>query len=189
MPALREAFPALRLFLREDTTSRLIDGLAGGSLDLALLALPCACQGYETLAVARDPFVAALPPGHPLAAMESIPAGLLATQNLLLLEDGHCLRDQALSACGYVRGDGPGNDFAATSLHTLVQMVAGGLGITLLPHLAVQAGLVANTGIILRPLTGDGAYRTLGFAWLPGAARAAEYRALAPILAASVAGI
>ncbi len=186
MPALRQNFPALRLFLREDTTRRLIDDLGTGRLDLALLALPCACSGYETLAVAHDPFFAALPPGHPLAARESVSAAALATQNLLLLEDGHCLRDQALSACGVERGDGPDGEFAATSLHTLVQMVAGGLGCTLLPGVAVKAGLADGTGIELRKLAGDGAFRTLGFAWRPGAARAAEYRALAPVLAASV---
>ncbi len=188
MPALRENFPALRLFLREDTTRRLVDDLGSGKLDLALLALPCACAGTETLAVVRDIFYAALPPGHPLAAQESVSAAALATQNLLLLEDGHCLRDQALSACGVERGDGPQGEFAATSLHTLVQMVAGGLGATLLPSVAIRAGLAEGTGIVLRKLSDEGAYRTLGFAWRPGAARAAEYRALAPLLAASVGG-
>jgi LysR family hydrogen peroxide-inducible transcriptional activator len=186
MPALRQAFPALRLFLREDTTPNLIEGLASGRLDVALLALPCACSGYETLPVVRDAFLAALPPGHPLAERVIVPAAALASEQLLLLEDGHCLRDQALSACGYDRGDGPTEDFAATSLHTLVQMVAGGLGVTLLPAIAVNAGLVENTGIVLRPVSGDGAYRTLGLAWRPAAARAAEYRALAPLLAATV---
>jgi LysR family hydrogen peroxide-inducible transcriptional activator len=188
MPALRENFPALRLFLREDTTRRLLDDLGGGRLDLALLAMPCACAGHQTLSVVRDPFYAALPAGHPLAAQEFVSPAALAAENLLMLEDGHCLRDQALSACGVERGDGPGGEFAATSLHTLVQMVAGGLGVTLLPGIAVRAGLVENTGIVLRRLSGEGAYRTLGFAWRPGAARAAEYRALAPLLAASVAG-
>ncbi len=190
MPALREAFPALRLFLREDTTQRLIEGLGAGRLDLVLLALPCACQGSETLIVARDAFMVALPPGHRLAEQEVITAAALASETLLLLEDGHCLRAQALSACGYERGEqrgaGPEQDFAATSLHTLVQMVAGGLGITLLPQIAVRAGLTAGTGIVLRPLAGEGAYRSLGFAWRPGAARAAEYRALAPVLAATI---
>ncbi len=186
MPALREAFPNLMLFLREDTTPRLMDDLAAGRLDVALLALPCACQGFETLPVVRDPFVAALPRGHALGARDSVPAHLLASEPLLLLEDGHCLRDQSLQVCGYDRGDAPHEDFAATSLHTLVQMVAGGLGVTLLPQLAVSAGITAHTGIVLRPLSGDGAYRTLGLVWRPNAARAAEYRALAPVLAGAV---
>jgi len=186
MPALRKAFPNLRLFLREDTTANLIIGLASGRLDVALLALPCACQGYETLGVVRDRFVAALPPGHPLCGRDAVPVVAMASEQLLLLEDGHCLRDQALSACGYDRGDGPPDDFAATSLHTLVQMVAGGLGVTLLPEIAVNAGITEHTGIVLRPVTGDGAYRTLGLAWRPASARAAEFRALAPLLAATV---
>lgn len=187
MPALREAFPALRLFLREDTTRNLVDALGDGKLDLALLALPCACAGTDTLAVARDPFYAALPAGHPLSSAEMVTAGALANETLLLLEDGHCLRDQTLAACGIERGDGPGGEFAATSLHTLVQMVAGGLGCTLLPRIAIRAGLTEGTGIVLRRIAGEGAYRTLGFAWRPGAARAAEFRALAPLLA-NVAG-
>jgi LysR family hydrogen peroxide-inducible transcriptional activator len=186
MPMLREAFPNLRLFLREDTTPNLIESLATGRIDVALLALPCACSGYESLPVVRDAFLAALPPGHKLADHDVIPAKALAAESLLLLEDGHCLRDQALSACGYDRGDGPNEDFAATSLHTLVQMVAGGLGVTLLPKISIAAGLTDNTGIVLRPVSGDGAYRTLGLVWRPNAARAAEYRALAPLLAATV---
>jgi len=186
MPALRQAFPNLRLFLREDITANLITGLASGRLDVALLALPCACQGYETLGVVRDRFVAALPPGHPLCGRDTVAAAALASEQLLLLEEGHCLRDQALSACGYDRGDGPPDDFAATSLHTLVQMVAGGLGVTLLPEIAVNAGITEHTGIVLRPIAGDGAYRTLGLAWRPASARAAEFRALAPLLAATV---
>jgi LysR family hydrogen peroxide-inducible transcriptional activator len=204
MPALREAFPKLRLFLREDTTERLVDRLDEGRLDLALLALPCSCGPAETLPIARDGFLAALPAGHVLAEREAVPPAALAADRLLLLEDGHCLRDQALAACGFVRGDGPrgnrtggnrtGGDrtgdpadgFAATSLHTLVQMVAGGLGVTVLPRLAVEAGIAEGTGIVLRPLAGAGMWRTLGLAWRRNAPRAAEYRSLAPVVAQSV---
>ena len=188
MPALRESFPALRLFLREDTTRNLVEDLAHGRLDLALLALPCACAGTETLSVVRDAFCAALPQGHKLARQEVVSSASLAAETLLLLEDGHCLRDQALAACGMERDDGPGGEFAATSLHTLVQMVAGGLGCTILPEIAVRAGITEGTGIVLRRIAGDGAYRTLGFAWRPGAARSAEFRALAPVLARVVEG-
>jgi LysR family hydrogen peroxide-inducible transcriptional activator len=182
MPALREAFPQLRMYLREDTTDRLLDRLGGGQLDVALLALPCDCTGAEPFPVVRDPFLVALPAGHPLAARASVPAAALAGERLLLLEDGHCLREQALAACGLVRRDG-GDGFAATSLHTLVQMVAGGLGVTLLPKIAVAAGVADGTGIALRPLSGPGTSRMLGFAWRPQAARAADYRALGPLLA------
>jgi LysR family transcriptional regulator, hydrogen peroxide-inducible genes activator len=191
MPALRAAFPRLRLFLREDTTARLVDRLHGGQLDLALLALPCACAGAETLVVSRDPFVAAVPPDHPLAARAEVPVAALAADRLLLLEDGHCLRDQALSACGFARGEGPADladGFAATSLHTLVQMVAGGLGVTLLPQLAVDAGITAGTDLALRKLAGPGAWRSLGLSWRPNAPRAGEYRALGAVLASTISG-
>jgi LysR family hydrogen peroxide-inducible transcriptional activator len=190
MPALRGAFPDLRLFLREDTTERLIERLDEGRLDLALLALPCACGPAETVEVARDAFLAALPAGHRLARRETVAASALAGERLLLLEDGHCLRDQALTACGFVRGDSPDDPvdgFAATSLHTLVQMVAGGLGVTLLPQLAVAAGIADGTGIVLRPLSGGATWRTLGLAWRRRAARAEEYRAMAPVVAGAVA--
>lgn len=180
MPALRQAFPKLRLFLREDITARLVDRLTANRLDLLLLALPCDCGGADVMPVARDNFVVALPPNHRLAAEEQIAMSALATERLLLLEDGHCLRDQALAVCGLLAGErGEQDGYAATSLHTLVQMVASGLGITLLPKLAVAAGIVDGTGLVLRPLSGPGAWRTLGLAWRPNAPRAADYRALA----------
>ena len=182
MPALRAAFPRLVLYLREDTTERLLDRLQSGGLDVALLALPCACAGADTLTAGRDEFVAALPPGHRLAGEAVVQVASLAAEKLLLLEEGHCLRDQALAACGVARGEG-GDSFAATSLHTLVQMVAGGLGVTLLPRMAVEAGIAAGTGVVLRPLAGSGAHRVLGLAWRPNTPRAADYRALGPVLA------
>jgi LysR family hydrogen peroxide-inducible transcriptional activator len=179
MPAMRTAFPRLRLYLREDTTASLVDRLSANRLDLLLLATPCDCGGADTVPVARDAFMIALPPHHRLAGEEQIPVSALATERLLLLEDGHCLRDQALAVCGLLAGDrGDQDGFAATSLHTLVQMVAGGLGITLLPKLAIAAGITEGTGLVLRPLGGVGAWRTLGLAWRPNAPRAPDYRAL-----------
>jgi LysR family hydrogen peroxide-inducible transcriptional activator len=185
LPVLRTAFPRLRLFLREDTTARLVDRLETNRLDVLLLALPCDCGTAEAMPVARDEFLVALPPDHPLAAQSQVPLAALASERLLLLEDGHCLRDQALAVCGLLAGDkGEAQDgFAATSLHTLVQMVAGGLGITLLPKLSVAGGVTAGTNLALRPLAGAGAWRTIGLAWRPNAPRAADYRALAPHLA------
>ncbi|HBK05310.1 MAG TPA: LysR family transcriptional regulator [Acetobacteraceae bacterium] len=179
MPALRAAFPRLRLYIREDTTANLVDRLTANRLDLLLLATPCDCGGAETVPVARDGFLVALPPNHRLAGEDQIPVLALARERLLLLEDGHCLRDQALAVCGLLAGDrGDQDGFAATSLHTLVQMVASGLGITLLPKLSVAAGITAGTDLVLRPLAGAGAWRTLGLAWRPNAPRAADYRAL-----------
>lgn len=180
MPALRTAFPALRLFVREDTTRALVERLAANRLDLLLVALPCECGGAETLSVARDEFLVALPKGHRLASRTRIPAAALAQERMLLLEDGHCLRDQALSLCGLGAEQ---EGFAATSLHTLAQMVAGGLGITLLPRMAIDAGVADNTDIVLRPLAAAAAWRTIGLAWRPNSPRAPEYKALAPLIA------
>lgn len=180
MAALRSAFPRLRLYVREDLTARLMDQLTGNRLDILLLALPCDCGGEETVPVARDEFLVALPEGHELAELERVPVAALAGERLLLLEDGHCLRDQALAVCGLLAGDRETQEgFAATSLHTLVQMVAGGLGVTLLPRLAVTAGVAEGTGIALRPLAGAGAWRTLSLAWRRNAPRSVDYRALA----------
>ena len=182
MPALRAAFPRLQPYLREDQTERLLAQLAEGRLDLLLLALPCDCAGNETLPVARDEFLLALPADHALAAQARVPVKALAGERVLLLEDGHCLRDQAIAACG--GNIHPGSeDFAATSLHTLTQMVAGGLGVTLLPRLAVEAGITAGTHIVLRPLASRAAWRTLGLTWRPNAPRAEDYRRLVPLLA------
>jgi LysR family hydrogen peroxide-inducible transcriptional activator len=201
MPLLRVRYPRLRLFLREDTTARLLDRLAAGRLDLLLLALPYDCAGAQTLQVARDPFLVALPPGHPLAgtgsAVGNIGGGIavqaLAGERMLLLEEGHCLRDQALAACRRPSradrprpaelDDGHPDGFAATSLHTLVQMVAGGLGLTLLPQLAVDGQVTAGAEVVLRPLSGAGASRTLGLAWRANSPREAEFRGLAPLVA------
>jgi len=184
MPVLRAAFPRLRLFLREDTTARLVDRLETNRLDVLLLALPCDCGAADSVPVARDEFLLALPEDHKLAGQSQVPVAALANERLLLLEDGHCLRDQALAVCGLLARDRADQDgFAATSLHTLVQMVASGLGVTLLPRLSVAAGITAGTGLVLRPLSGSGTWRTLGLAWRPNAPRAADYRALAPHLA------
>ena len=180
MPVLRGAFPNLRLFVREDVTKALMERLASNRLDLLLVALPCECGGAETLAISRDEFLVALPKGHRLAARARISAAALAGERMLLLEDGHCLRDQALALCG-VAAEQEG--FAATSLHTLAQMVAGGLGVTLLPRMAVDAGVAAWADIELRPLSGASAWRTIGLAWRRHSPRADEYRALAPLIA------
>ena len=190
MPALRRAFPRLKLYLREDMTERLMAHLDQGKLDLLLLALPCDCTAAEIEPIAADPFLLAMPGNHRLAALPQVPMGALAGERVLLLEDGHCLRAQAQEACGLPRGIST-EGFAATSLHTLVQMVAGGLGLTLLPRLAVEGGVLGGTDLVLRPVvaetTGEAApARTLALAWRPRSPRAAEFRSLAPAIAEGV---
>ncbi|MCQ4161948.1 LysR substrate-binding domain-containing protein [Roseomonas sp. GC11] len=184
MPVLRRAFPRLQLWLREDLTDRLADDLAAGRLDLLLLALPAALPEAETLRVAEDPFLAALPEGHRLAGEPSLPVAALGSERLLLLEDGHCLRDHTLAACG-LHAAVSQDSFAATSLHTLVQMVAGGLGVTLLPRLAVEGGVLAGAAVLLKPLDTPQT-RGLGLAWRARSPRAAEFRSLAPAVAEAV---
>jgi len=183
MPALRAAFPLLRLYLREDTTERLLDRLAGGQLDVALLALPCDCLGAASLAVVRDPFLAALPAGHPLAALAEVPAIALANERLLLLEDGHCLREQALAACGY--SGALGGALRASSLPTLLNMVAAGYGTTLIPGLA--AGAAQDAGIVLRPLAAR-AGRTVRIAWRAHFSRRAAVEAVGEVIATRLHG-
>ncbi len=188
MPVLRQAFPRLRLWLREDMTERLVAGLEAGRLDLLLLALP-ASGNMDTLPLAEDPFEVAVPRGHHLAAKDRVPVGALAGERMLLMEDGHCLRAHAEAACGLPRGMAPGGEesFAATSLHTLVQMVAGGLGVTLLPRLAVKSGVLAGAPVEVRPLEGAATPgRMLALAWRPKSARAAEFRGLAPAVTESI---
>ena len=125
MPVLRSAFPNLRLFLREDTTARLVDRLNTNRLDVLLLALPCDCGGADAIPVARDEFLVALPPNHRLANHAAIPVAALATERLLLLEEGHCLREQALAVCGLLAGEkGEAQDGATApppACHTLVR--------------------------------------------------------------------
>lgn len=180
LPALREAHPRLRLVLREDQTARLLDRLAAGELDVALIALPYDTPDLETLALGDDPFVVACPPGHPLARRDRVASSDLETAELLLLEEGHCLREHALDAC-HLPGPSRGEGVLATSLPTLVQMVANGLGVTLLPVMAVEAGILAGTGLVTRPLA-DPASRGIGLAWRSSSPRKEEFRALGEFL-------
>jgi len=169
-PALQRAFPKLELYLREDLTASLADRLADGSLDAALIALPYDLPGLEWIVVGDDPFFFAGPPGSPLASKTSIDAGDLKDAPLLLLEDGHCLREHALDACQLRDSDVYGS-FSATSLFTLTQMVKAGLGATLLPKMAVDAGIAATADLVVRPLASRKALRTIGIAWRKGSGR------------------
>ncbi len=178
LPALRRRYPRLKLYLREDQTAHLLEQLERGDLDVLLLALPYACEG-EKVVLVRDELAVALRRDHPLAARDNLsPADLRAAGDVFLtLQDGHCLRDQALLACGWHHNRQDG--YAATSLHTLVQMVDNGLGIALLPRLAVKAGILSGTHLVTVPLTGAHAFRDLALLWRKGSARAEEMRLLA----------
>lgn len=164
MPRLRRAYPRLKLYLREDLTDRLLAALDSGQLDLVLMALPYATGSRQVMVVAEDNFYFCCAKQHRLAGTEALSLTQLRHETWLLLADGHCLRDHALEACR-LRNNSQENDFTATSLYTLVQMVANNLGVTLVPKLAVDAGLTKNLPLIVRPLAGKISARQLGLVW------------------------
>jgi LysR family hydrogen peroxide-inducible transcriptional activator len=181
MPDLNRRYPALQLFMREEQTERLLDSLREGRLDLALLALPVPGDDLESAVLFEDRFLVAAPPGHPFAKADTVDLGALTDESLLLLEDGHCLRDQALAVCAL---DGPVNegDFRATSLATLVQMVASGLGVTLLPEMARRREAGTDGRLTIRPLTPPEPGRQIGLLWRRTSGRKAEFRELAGVI-------
>ena len=181
LPDIKVAYPSLRLFIREDLTPRLVAALKSGHLDAAVIALPYTASGIEHARIGDDEILAAAPVGHALAGPGPIAPGALKAEDLILLEDGHCLRDQALAAFDI---EAPKGDdvFAATSLHTLVQMVSSGLGVSFLPEMAVRAGLADMPGVVVRPIAARAPRREIVVAWRAGSSRAAEARLLAEAL-------
>ncbi|WP_372802280.1 hydrogen peroxide-inducible genes activator [Paracoccus seriniphilus] len=179
LPAMRDAFPKLRVFLREEMTESLLEGLNAGRLDLVLIALPFDIGTLESLTLFEDGYQLASPRDWP------VPNGaeaLTQSGQLMLLEKGHCLQRHALEAYPG-RISAAQDSFAATSLTTLIAMVSEGLGMTLLPNLAVQAGVVGNSEMRLTPLP-DACPRRIALAWRPGSARGAVFRKLGEILRA-----
>src|SRR3954451_9199489 len=184
LPLLRTRFPKLRLFLREDLTQRLIAALKAGQLDAALVALPFDMHGRNWAHVSDDELLAAMPADHPLAKLKAASPEALEREDLILLEDGHCLREHALAACGLKPPKTAAGEegFAATSLPTLVQMVGSGLGVSFLPAMAVNAGLTDAASVAVRPIAPGHASREIVVAWRAGSNRAAEGRLLADVL-------
>lgn len=178
LPGLRRDYPRLRLVLREETTDRILEDLRARRLDAALIALPWETPGIETEIIAEDEFLFIAPEGHELAIKAELAPGDLAGTEVLLLEDGHCLREHALEVCTLPARPNSA-EVSATSLQTLVHMVAGGLGVSLVPKLAADSGLAAGTGVAVRafdrPLMG----RAIGMAWRTGSPRAEEARLIA----------
>ncbi|MEO7092989.1 MAG: LysR substrate-binding domain-containing protein [Polyangiales bacterium] len=178
LPAVRTKFPRLELSLREDQTHRLLSQLAAGQLDVALLAIPVPGD-FTTAEIASEGFVVAARRGAQLTKKRTkLTATDLDNETVLLLEDGHCLRDQALAVC--TRGGATESmELRATSLPTLVQMVAGGLGITLLPETAAAALAQPKGPIDLASFAHPVPGRTIGLAWRTSSARLREFRLLA----------
>ena len=160
LPPLRRAHHDLKLYLREDLTERLIERLRAGSLDVALIALPYDTGDLHVRELYKDEFWFVAREDDPAAKDKEITLRKLNPREILLLEEGHCLRDHAISACGPRRGAWePGVE--ATSLYTLIQMVEGGLGATLLPEITLKAGLLKGTKLIARPFASPAPSRTL----------------------------
>jgi LysR family hydrogen peroxide-inducible transcriptional activator len=177
-PHLRAKFPKLELYLREDLTEALAVRLADGSIDAALLAFPYDLAGVDWIDIGEDPFFVATAAGSALAGKSPIRSADLKNAPLLLLEDGHCMREHALDACK-LRQDDVAGAFGATSLFTLTEMVRAGLGATLLPKLAIDAGLASNAGLAIAPLAGSAPARKLGLAWRKGSGRREDCKLLA----------
>jgi LysR family transcriptional regulator, hydrogen peroxide-inducible genes activator len=172
---VRKAHPALRLILREDLTDSLLARLSAGELDAALIALPWPLEGLESLDLGFDPFLFVAPADHPLAKRASLREVDIPSDELLLLEEGHCLREHAMAACRMVRAEGR---VLATSLQTLVPMVASRLGVSLLPKMAVDAGILSGTGLVARPLADKKAGRTIALSWRASSPRKPAFRTL-----------
>ncbi len=164
LPRLREAAPELRVYLREEQTAALLERMDAGLIDAAILALPVSVDTAETQEVALDPFVVVCPRDHRLAHLPIVRSDDLATEDLLLLEDGHCMREHALAACA-LEGARRNVAFQGTSLLTLVQMVANGVGVTLVPRMAIDAGLLRGLDLHVADLDGDASHRRIALAW------------------------
>lgn len=178
LPETAKLFPELQLSVREGLTRTLLDSLRSGSLDVALVAHPYDLHVFEIAEIGEDPFFLAVRRDHALANRDSVDAGDLADQPVLLLESGHCLREHVMAAIGSQPAQS-GSDVHATSITTLVQLVQFGMGVTLLPDLAIKAGVTRGTDLSLIPYEGKHNSRSLVLAWRSNAARRKEFQLFA----------
>ena len=160
LPALRRAYPELKLYLREDLTARLLERLRASRLDVALIALPFETGDLHVRELFKDDFAFVAREGDPAVRAKAVPLRKIDTKDMVLLEEGHCLRDHAIAACGPRRAAWEPR-VEATSLTTLIQMVEGGLGVTLLPRITLDAGILKSTRLVARPLASPAPSRTL----------------------------
>jgi LysR family hydrogen peroxide-inducible transcriptional activator len=184
-PKIRKALPKLQLLLYEYQTEVLLQRLRDGELDLGILALGHETDDFEKRVLFDEPFTVALPATHALARKASLKIEDLSGETLLLLEDGHCLRDQALDVCGRIDVR-EAQDFRATSLETLRQMVAAGLGITLLPELSTQGPFAQTRNLAVRPFAKPVPRRTIGAVWRKSSTRIPAVAAVCDVIAETV---
>ncbi len=176
LPRLRKTFPELKLYLIEDQTERIHERLLEGELDVLLLALPYDLRSVESMPLFDDRFCLAVRQGSKAVDPDNYRYNRLQAESILLLEDGHCLRDHALAACK-IRNTEKVSRFAASSLLTLVEMVDADLGITFLPEMARDSALLRNTRVRMYPMD-EQSHRTIGLSWRKGSARDDEFRLL-----------
>ncbi len=180
LPRLREQWPKLKLYLREETSQAACDALHRGQLDCLLLAMPYGCGDVDKAVLFADRLYVAFPGGE-APTDEAVEGGSIDEHRLLLLEDGHCLKDHALSACNRpeLRAEAA---MMGTSLHTLVQMVDNGLGLTFVPAMAIDAGILEGTEIEARPLRSEHGSRHVALVWRRSSPREEEFHLLAGTL-------
>jgi LysR family hydrogen peroxide-inducible transcriptional activator len=173
----QQAYPNLTMYLKEDTTEKLLDALGKGELDLLLLALPVDTSGYHSMKVGIDPFKLVVHSELVSEIYEPLDYQSLPDESIFLLQAEHCITGHAISACQL--GDSAKvNPFAATSLHTLVQMVNGKLGTTFLPQMAIDAGILNDTDLVVMQPPGEAPYRDIGLVWRQTSSRILTFRTL-----------
>lgn len=180
LPRLRKDYPELKLYLREETSSQACEGLSHGRTDCVLLALPFACGDVEAAPLFDDRLYVAFRHGE-MDPTPTIRPAMIDETRLLMLEDGHCLKDHALAACNRpeLRAEAT---MLGTSLHTMVQMVDNGLGVTMLPQMALDAGILQHTNVTARPLEAENATRGITLVWRRASPREKDFRLLAEVL-------
>ena len=187
LPRLRRERPQLKLFLREETSDQALESLHHGRADCVLLALPFATGDVESASICHDELYVAFPKDDPRDPPAEIAPAMIDTVasggRLLMLEDGHCLKEHALAACNRPELRASAT-MIGTSLHTLVQMVENGLGLTMLPKMAIDAGILRDTDVVARPLQGDHTSREIALVWRSNSPRSGEFRLLAEELRA-----
>lgn len=184
LPKIRKKFPKLELYLKEEQTKKIHELLLEGELDLLLLALPFDLKNTETSSIFNDPFKLAYKKDTKLIDPVNFSPNKLNKESILLLEDGHCLRDHALSACNLGR-KAKISKFSASGLYSLIQMVDSDLGVTFIPQMAIDSGLLKNTKVKTKELK-EKSYREIGLAWRKSSVRKHEFELLADVILDSV---
>lgn len=184
LPKIRKKFPQLELYLKEEQTKKIHQLLLDGELDILLLALPYDLKNTESLTMFNDPFKLAYHKNTSLIDPERFSPNKLNQESILMLEDGHCLRDHALSACSINRKDNI-SKFSASGLYSLIQMVDSDLGVTFIPQMAIDSGLLKNTKVQTKDLK-EKSYREIGLAWRKSSVRKEEFQLLADAILQSI---